>query len=514
MPFYMNLSRLETILGKELQVAVDDQANSTWNSHGFITVNGCSVNTDEQFELLTPEFFTGSEDNLLMKGYQELFRKLEILPKGTSPIPILRDTPLRTKTALNQDEQNKFFVAFLNRMLVANQWTMLFPEEYQDFRAKIAACYGQKAFNTRTISVDPESGARLVSGGYKQELHQINDLGLWLDLPASQDPKDISAAVDRTLNNTENTALISDSLKKKLLHPQRIAFSIRGISRTVKNDNEIANLPNGGGHQHLMIVDRTNNTIYAINSTKGVSDEDYLVFKQQIKLFLANIGDKRVWKFEFIQGKSRQPDHDYTVQAQCNINQFISYAAITSGVAPRGLQDTVSSKVITLMYLIQYAYANQDKQLYAMLEKLLLKLNQQLFARAATAPVAVQNVRPVVHSSATAAQPVKTTTNPSPTRTTKVDPVPPALQMVIERLKHGTKSYNPYWMGSQNKLNKILESLARALVAGKNITAVLKDPQSELFQAVNMRRLPTYYFFSEPPIVESGRMISEGFKVK
>jgi len=72
-----------------------------------------------------------------------------------------------------------------------------------------------------------------------------------------------------------------------------------------------------------------------------------------------------------------------------------------------------------------------------------------------------------------------------------------AIIQVIERLEQGSKSFNflnPYWINSQNKLDKIVKCLRT--LQKEQIDAELERPESELSRAVNMQRFPIFHFFS------------------
>lgn len=64
------------------------------------------------------------------------------------------------------------------------------------------------------------------------------------------------------------------------------------------------------------------------------------------------------------------------------------------------------------------------------------------------------------------------------------------LTLQIRRLESGVYSYNPYWMNSSKKLNAIISVLPPTLDEA-SLKALVRDPKSELHQALNMQRLPT-----------------------
>ncbi|AMP88338.1 TPA: hypothetical protein F7Z80_10410 [Legionella pneumophila] len=88
----------------------------------------------------------------------------------------------------------------------------------------------------------------------------------------------------------------------------------------------------------------------------------------------------------------------------------------------------------------------------------------------------------------------------------------PALLHVINRLEAGSKSYNPYWMGSEAKLNKIFKALEHCYQKGLDVDNELNNSHSELSKAINIRRLPSLFSFwsgkNESP-VESRKIIDE-----
>ncbi|HAT8178337.1 TPA: hypothetical protein JA361_02430 [Legionella pneumophila] len=86
------------------------------------------------------------------------------------------------------------------------------------------------------------------------------------------------------------------------------------------------------------------------------------------------------------------------------------------------------------------------------------------------------------------------------------------LLHVINRLEAGSKSYNPYWMGSQAKLNKILGALRTCYQKGLDVDNELNNSNSELSKAINIRRLPSLFSFwdgKNESLVESRKIIDE-----
>ncbi|HAU1152486.1 TPA: hypothetical protein JBI12_11155 [Legionella pneumophila] len=88
----------------------------------------------------------------------------------------------------------------------------------------------------------------------------------------------------------------------------------------------------------------------------------------------------------------------------------------------------------------------------------------------------------------------------------------PALLHVINRLETGSKSYNPYWMGSQAKLNKIFKALRHCYQKGLDVDNELHSSNSELSKAINIRRLSSLFSFwggKSEASVESRKIIEE-----
>ncbi|KTD48286.1 hypothetical protein [Legionella quateirensis] len=365
--FYEHLDQIEALLENNLTI------NELGN--GLLTVNDHLIDTNQQFEMLSPDFFFGSaSDNPTVKAYQLFFQKMGILPLTTPEIPLIRDIPLRMKTHSNLSSQQAICARFLEDTILANNLSMLFRDEYQELYQEISLCMRNKRhpIERKKITTDDE-GNSLDSGGYFVELHQINGLNLWLRTANSTENTDIESAIKNSLQDSINTDRIVASLKFKLLEKNRVAFNVRGVSKLLESTNDLRNL--GGGHQHFLILDRNTKTIYAINNTIGATDEDPLSFKHQIELFLKSLGDHTEYTFRFIQGKSRQPDSQSYLSQVCNISQFCHYAAILSGIQINQLRDTVPPKVTTLMYLLQYAVINQDKELSTILDGVIKTIN-------------------------------------------------------------------------------------------------------------------------------------------
>ncbi len=500
--FYQNLEQLEEYLEKTLTIK---QISETQ-----ISVNGYTVDTSVQLEMLSPAFFEGtSEDNPIIRDYKILFQNMGILPSNTPEIPLIRDIPLRTKTLNQPEKQYALFARFLEEDILSNQWTMLFVDEVNEIRneIKLGIQTMRQPLATKTITIDEESGLPLTSGGYVVEQHNICGIKLWVHQPENQNNnKDIDAAVERTLNSTVNNHLIVDALKPKLLEKPKIAFNIRGISKSFLSRQDIQNNPLGGGHQHFLMLDRTTKTIYAINNTRGATDEDLLVFKQQIELFLKSLGDNTSYKFEFIQGKSRQPDDKQYLNQVCNISQFCHYAAILSGTKVTDLKDTVPAKSSTLMYLLHYASTFNDEKLYTILDTVI----QGIFEQRVELPKLGQSPS-LGRENRNHAKP-KTIVPNSLSEVKAHFHNQINLIKVIERLEQGCKSYNPYWTNSQYKLDSIVKALDRCITERSDIDELLEDGSSELSKAINMRRLPHFNFFNtsdEDSPVKSREIINE-----
>ena len=140
MPFYEDLERIEGMLDSCL--AIED-----WGQ-GVILVNGVMVDTSTQVEMLTPTFFSASSaDNPMIKTFMEFFQQNGILPRGTPAIPIIRDIPLRCRTAKTEAaEKQKLFASFLEKDILVNQWTNIFENEYRRMKHQIGALYNNPAF--------------------------------------------------------------------------------------------------------------------------------------------------------------------------------------------------------------------------------------------------------------------------------------------------------------------------------------------------------------------------------
>ena len=388
--FYLNLTKIESLLASHLTINMLGE--------GLLSVNEQLIDTNEQLEMLTPDFFWGtSEYNPTIKAYMQFFQKMGILPIERPDIPIIRDIPLRTQsTHPNIKEQQRVFAQCLEEHILTNQWSMLFPKEYQLFRDAIENGYKNEPIEKKMITLDAE-GHPLKSGGYAVEKHLVHGTLLWLRTPASQSKTDIATAIDQTLADKDNTVQIVNDLKPKLLTKAQIAFNVRGVSLPLNSFTEIQNTHLGGGHQHFLMLDRPSKTIYSINNTKVVDqsskealEQNPLAFKEQIELFLKNLGDATDYKFVCLHGKSRQPDDETYLSQVCSISQFCHYAAILSGSRIDEIEDFIPAKVSTLMYLLQFAFTHHNNALFGMLNRLLENINQQLEAQDKSVPKKVK----------------------------------------------------------------------------------------------------------------------------
>ncbi len=371
--FYERLNEIEALLADNFQMNDLGQ--------GAIEVNGIIIDTNQQFEMLTPTFFTASAgDNPVIQKFKMFFEQMGVLPKGTPNIPVIRDIPLRAQTVNDQDgRQRAVFAAFLEREILVNQWAHLFPDAFASFRTEILACFTEHLapLEEKLITYDKE-GNLLASGGYRVERHHINGVDLWLRAPESRSEKDILAAVDRTLNDTDNTRTIAAALTQSLSTIDKLAFNVRDVGVNCFSVDDIQNRPRGGGHQFFLMLDRTTQTIYGINNTAGAGDVNFLFFKDQIDIFLKSIGDNTNYRFQLFEGKSRQPSDKAYLEQVCGISQFCHYAALLSGVRADKIQDEVPARVTTLMYLLQYAVINQHQALLDMLSGLGDVLNEKM----------------------------------------------------------------------------------------------------------------------------------------
>lgn len=66
-----------------------------------------------------------------------------------------------------------------------------------------------------------------------------------------------------------------------------------------------------------------------------------------------------------------------------------------------------------------------------------------------------------------------------------------ALLQQIERLEAGTKSFNPYWMNSSEKLNAIISEINKLPpdINEDKLRVIVNDPQSALYKAINKQRI-------------------------
>ncbi len=381
MPFYEDLERIEGMLDSCL--AIED-----WGQ-GVILVNGVMVDTSTQVEMLTPTFFSASSaDNPMIKTFMEFFQQNGILPRGTPAIPIIRDIPLRCRTAkTDAAEQQKLFASFLEKDILVNQWTNIFENEYRRMKHQIGALYNNPAFTqykTTKVTLDAEGNA-LTSGGYDIVKQNISGINIDLRVPASHGIKDIEAAVEKTLNDTLNSQKIFMSLKSKLCGFQRIGFNVRGVSQGEFADiRGIQNADLGGGHQSFFLLDRSTKTMSFINDAVAAGDtrENVEFLKTQLDIFLTSIGDSNTYTLQILSGKSRQPEGSRILGQPCSISQFCHYAAVLSGVPVSEVRDTVPTKVTTLLYLLQYP--GKTPELTGVLNALAARLGQNMVEQRTT----------------------------------------------------------------------------------------------------------------------------------
>ncbi|MCH9756389.1 MAG: hypothetical protein K0U37_04250 [Gammaproteobacteria bacterium] len=374
--FYISLDGTDALLADKFKIEKLDG--------GLIQVNGVLVDTNQQLEMLTPTFFSATAaDNPTIQKFKTFFDKKGPFALTSTPrIPLIRDIPLRSQTVNDPDGlQRAAFASFLEQEILVNQWTHLFADDYKAFKSEIMRCYQDSPapLAEKTITHDDE-GNVLASGGYQVAQHEIKGVKLWLRVPESNSETDISAALDRTLNDTDNTTVMVEHLKPKLNAYNRLAFNVRGVDKQCFSREDIQNTPLGGGHQFFLMLDRAQQTIYGINNTRGAGDVNFLFYKNQIEIFLKSMGDNTDYRFKLLEGKSRQPDDETYLEQVCGISQFFHYVALLSSADSNvnKLRDEVPARISTLMYLLQYAVINQNEELLQMLDKLADDLNKTI----------------------------------------------------------------------------------------------------------------------------------------
>ncbi len=381
MPFYEDLERIEGMLDSCLTIKDCGE--------GAILVNEVMVDTNAQVEMLTPTFFSASSaDNPMIKTFMEFFQQNGILPRETPAIPIIRDIPLRCRTARGDAAaQQILFARFLEQDILVNQWTNIFENEYLRMKHEIGALYDNPAFNqykTTKVIRDAEGNA-LTSGGYYIFSQKISGIDIDLRVPESHGIKDIEAAVEKTLNDTLNSQKIFMSLKSKLRGFQRIGFNVRGVSQgAFANIGDIQNADLGGGHQSFFLLDRSTKTMSFINDAVAARDtsENVLFLRTQLDIFLRSMGDTTAYTLQILSGKSRQPEGSRILGQPCSISQFCHYAAVLSGVPVSEIRDTVPTKVTTLLYLLQYP--GKTPELTGVLNALAARLGQNMVEQRTT----------------------------------------------------------------------------------------------------------------------------------
>ncbi|KTD83120.1 hypothetical protein [Legionella waltersii] len=71
------------------------------------------------------------------------------------------------------------------------------------------------------------------------------------------------------------------------------------------------------------------------------------------------------------------------------------------------------------------------------------------------------------------------------------------LLKIINRLEVGANSYNPRWMNSSKKLNRIIHALVKAIDNDLDVDTLLKDKNSELSKAIDMKRITGFFVDSK-----------------
>lgn len=382
--FYETLDLIESFLDDETMRIQFTEVS------GLISVNDVLIDTNTQFEMLTPAFFSTFvpfADSPPIAAFRDFFQQVGLLPQAVT-IPMIRDVPLRTRTQ-DQDrlKQQQTCVDFLNQRLLVNNWTQVFEAYFTLLQASILAFYDDhEGFsNTKMIRHDA-SGNLLSSGGYEViDTVFMLDKGacdLQLRVPNSRNLLDRQSAMNLSLQDTVNAERIIKILRPGLNDVGRFALNVRGISNPTRNFEAIQGAQ-GGGHQHFFLIDRTFpniNTIDYINDSLPQQGSDInestKFMAEQIVLFLRSLGDQRYYKLRIFEGKSRQ-QIPYLSQP-CNITQFCTYAALLSGVPPDAICETVPTKVSTLLYLMQYAVQHPSVELVTMLQKLIAALAPKL----------------------------------------------------------------------------------------------------------------------------------------
>lgn len=69
-----------------------------------------------------------------------------------------------------------------------------------------------------------------------------------------------------------------------------------------------------------------------------------------------------------------------------------------------------------------------------------------------------------------------------------------SLKEVMDRLQYGSTAWNPYYMNSGVKLDKIIKAVYN-LRSGSNFQKEFSNPQSELYKAINMQRISPFTLF-------------------
>lgn len=392
--FYQGLSNLEAVLKHKLTIGQRRGGHVLW-------VSPVAVSADEQLEMLTPQFFVGeAHENPIKYKFRKIFQRTGLLPCDEPEVPLMRDIALREQSSMaDTTVEHPLFAQFLREHTLPNQWSSMFPGAYSAYQEEIRACYQAKpeALEVRHVTTAPD-GTPLQSGGYTLKKHMIQEAALWLRFPEDDSEPAIASAIERTLNDTENTQTMLEFLILQLRDMPVLAFNVRGVganalgagSAYTNLDEVMTNAGVQGGHQHLLVLDRTTKTLFEVNDSimqgsQEDTEENLRAFKAQLDIFLRGLGDENEYTVKLLDGRSRPKEA--LLRQPCNISQFLSYAAILSGVRPEDIQADVPTKVSVLLYLISYASRHpEDESLQRFLEEVADELEQQL--NAAPAPEA------------------------------------------------------------------------------------------------------------------------------
>lgn len=365
--FYQKLIELDKVIQPLLEtVNLGD---------GLISINGEIVDTNTQQEMLSNAFLQSTTANPTCQAWWDIFKEMDITKDKA--IPLFRDIPFRTQNKVDDKGQKEAFAQFFYEFLLPQQWTNSFPNIRHDFEIEIHKIIKQgelakHARDHRHITTDPESNLPLESGGYHLYLYTIEGIDIWVRQAEDNSELSIQAAVQRTINENVNThSIVTDKIIPMLNEVNQIAFNIRGLSTTctdVEQVKQAVNMGAGGGHQSFLLLDRTQKTIYAINDTlppdpsaiEGMR-ESYLYFKKQVECFLKLLGDEENYELVLLNGRSRQQKS--LIEQPCSVSQYFHYLAIDAGVEPKNTAEEIPHSLFTLLYLLQYASANNNQAL-------------------------------------------------------------------------------------------------------------------------------------------------------